>query len=141
LDQNVELINQLLDETITEHPEARLATAVDLLYKVDQLIVRMEAGGHAISLEVSHRCLFCAEGQYQVLVNGLEGNGQAAGSLANSLFGWAAPTSYPAWLIMVCNLCGNVQTFRPDLPESKSSGTKLQQTNERKKRWTTKRTS
>ncbi|HWZ45436.1 MAG TPA: serine/threonine-protein kinase [Candidatus Saccharimonadales bacterium] len=141
LDQNVELINQLLDEAIIEHPEARIPTAIDLLYKVDRLIARMEAGGHAISLEVSHRCLFCAEGQYKVLVNGLEGNAQAAGSEASSLFGWGAPTAYPAWLIMVCDFCGNVQTFRPDLPESKGPGFGLQQANERKKRWTTKRNS
>jgi hypothetical protein len=39
----------------------------------------MEARGHAINLEVSHRCLFCAEGQYKVLVNGLEGNSQVRG--------------------------------------------------------------
>jgi len=141
LDQNVELINQLLDETITEHPESRIPTAIDLLYKVDLLITRMEAGGHAISLEVSHRCLFCAEGQYEVVVNGLEGNAQAAGSAANSSFGWGAPMANPMWLIMVCDFCGNVQTFRPDLPESKGSGFKLQQANERKKRWTTKRNS
>jgi serine/threonine protein kinase len=139
LDQDVELINELLDETITEHQEARIPTAIDLLYKVDRLIARMEAGGHAINLEVSHRCPFCAEGQYKVLVNGLEGNSQAAGSEAISLFGWGAPMSYPVWLIMVCDFCGNVQTFRPDLPESKGSGFKSQQANERRKRWTTKR--
>lgn len=139
LDGNVELIHQLLDETITKKPGARLPSAVDLLYKVDELILRMEVGGHAVSLEVPHRCLFCARGQYKVVVNGLEGNAQAAGSEANSLFGWGAPTPYPAWLIMVCDFCGNVQTFRPDLPESKSSGFKLREANERKNRWTKKR--
>ena len=139
LDPNAELINQLLDELITEHASARLPTAIDLLFKVDQLISRMEAGGHAISLEVPHRCLFCAEGQYEVVVNGLEGNAQHAGAQAQSLFGWGAPTSYPAWLIMACNASGNVQIFRPDLPEPRSSGFKLAQVNEKKKRWTAKR--
>jgi serine/threonine protein kinase len=137
LDPNPELIHELLDETITPMPDGRLPTAVDLMYKVDELISRMEAGGHAVGLEVPQRCIFCGSGRYEVVVNALEGGARDA---AQSLFGWASPSSPPAaWLILACNLCGNVQVFRPDLPEPKSSGAKFAQISERKKRWTKKR--
>jgi serine/threonine protein kinase len=139
LDPNFELIDQLLDKTITSSADVRLPSAVDLLYEVDKLISIMESRGHAITLEVPHQCIFCAEGRYEIIVNGLEGNAQEAGSAAQSLFGWDTPQPNPAWLIMVCDTCGNLQAFRPDLPPSKSSGARASEIAAKKKRWTTKR--
>ena len=135
-----ELINQLFDRTIVHQAESRIQNARALVAEVDQLISVMNAGGHAISLEVPHRCLFCAQGEYKVVVNGLQdGDAQRASGEAQSLLGWAAPGPYPGWLIMVCQTCGNVQVFRPDLPPAGSSGFVNQLAKARKQRWLAKR--
>jgi serine/threonine protein kinase len=134
-----ELINQLFDKTIVAQLSSRIPNAKVLLSEVDQLLSVMRAGGHAISLDVPHRCIFCAQGEYKVVVNGLDGNAQTANSAAQSMLGWQAPGSYPAWLIMVCQACGNIQAFRPDLPPAGPSGYVNQQANARKQRWLKKR--
>jgi serine/threonine-protein kinase len=134
-----ELINQLLDKTIVENPSLRIQNARSLLSEVDTLFSVIKAGGHAISLEVSHRCIFCAQGEYKVVVNGLQdGDAQSANGQAQSMFGWVAPGNYPKWLLMVCQACGNVQVFRPDLPFPRPGFTD-QQAKARKERWLAKR--
>jgi len=134
-----ELINQLFDKTIVNQPSSRTQNARALLSEVDELLSVMRAGGHAISLEVPHRCIFCAQGEYKVVVNGLQdGHAQSASGEAQSMLGWAVPAPYPAWLIMVCQACGNVQVFRPDLPPAGASGFINQKVKGRKKRWLTK---
>ncbi len=137
--QAYELINELFDRTIVADPTKRIQNAGSLLSEVDDLICVIENGGHAISIHSPHRCIFCAQGLYRIVVNGLEAGSEAERAKASSLFGWQAPQPHPRWLIMVCDQCGNVQTFRPDLPENKSSGFHLQKVNEKVKRWTTKR--
>jgi hypothetical protein len=63
---------------------------------------------------------------YKVVINGLRPGSrldrtylQLASDDASSIFGLKAPTSgvatTPHWLIMVCEACGHVQIFRPDL--------------------------
>ncbi len=137
LDPNYELINQLLDEMIVESPSKRLASAVDVLTKVGDLIGVMAAGGHAISLEVPQRCIFCAYGKYATVVNTLKGGGNDG---ASSMFGWTAGAGgSPNWLILVCDTCGNVQTFRPDLPRRPGSGYNLQPIKKKIGQWTAKR--
>ncbi|MFZ0964117.1 MAG: serine/threonine-protein kinase [Terriglobia bacterium] len=133
-----ELINQLFDKTITLHPSSRIANAKALLFEVDQLLSVMKAGGHAITLEVLHRCLFCALGKYVVVINGLSGDAQSAGTAAQSMLGWAVTSPYPAMLVMVCDTCGNVQLFRPDLPKARP-GVADHREREIKERWLTKR--
>lgn len=134
-----ELINQFLDKTIVYNRSSRIETARVLLSEVDRLLSVLRAGGHAISLEPQHRCLFCAQGVYKVVVNGLsDGTAQAANGEAQSSFGWAVPGPYPAWLIMACDACGNVQVFRPDLPNSRP-GFINQHAKARKEKWLAKR--
>jgi serine/threonine protein kinase len=133
-----ELINQLLDRCIVSQPSQRIQDAVSLVYEVDQLINVIEAGGYPITLEVPHRCLFCAKGTYKVVVNGLQdGTEMNESNRANSMFGWGAPDR-PVWLVMVCDACGNVQIFRPDLPHSRR-GAANQRTKLIKEQWLAKR--
>ena len=136
--QAYELINELFDRTIVADPTKRLQNASALRSDVDDLIAAIENGGHAISIHVPHRCIFCAQGTYKVVVNSLEANSSADRALAQSLFGWASPQPHARWLIMVCDVCGNVQTFRPDLPDGKTQF-QLQTVNKKSARWTTKR--
>jgi serine/threonine protein kinase len=123
-----ELINELFDVAIVESPLQRIPSAPELLRRVEELIRVVRAGGHAITLTVPHRCLFCAQGEYEVIADGTQAglidrrNLISHQSIANnrvrSVLGWAAPNS-PVWLVLVCKACGNVQAFRPDLvPEA-----------------------
>lgn len=138
-DPAYEVVNQLLDKTIVYNRSARIETARVLLSEVDRLLSVLRSGGHAISLEVDHRCIFCAQGVYKVIVNGLQdGDAQSANGATQSMFGWAAPASYPAWLVMVCQTCGNVQVFRPDLPQARP-GFVDPKAKARKQQWLAKR--
>lgn len=136
--QAYELINELLDRTIVADPAKRLHNAGALLSEVDDLIAAVENGGHAITIHVAHRCIFCAQGTYKIVVNSLEPNSDVERGKAHSLFGWQVPKPYPRWLIMVCDVCGNVQTFRPDLPEG-TTQVQLRMVAEKVARWTVKR--
>jgi len=113
-----ELVNQLLDATIVADPLKRLAGAQQLLGKVESLISVVRAGGHAITLKVPHRCLLCAQGEYEVIIDGTRGAEkmhprQASGTTtyqsfakeqAQLRFGWNTNSSAgdPVWLILVC---------------------------------------
>jgi serine/threonine protein kinase len=117
-----QLVNQLLDAAIVEDPEQRILGAPQLLGRVDGLIKVIRAGGHPITLAVQHRCLFCGVGHYVVTVDGtkpgeLHNRSHRERSIdnASSGFGWKATAGSPTWLIFVCDTCGHVQTFRPDL--------------------------
>jgi hypothetical protein len=118
-----ELVNELLDSTIVQDWRSRTIDASQLLQKVQGLISVVSAGGHAITLSVLHRCLFCAQGAYKVVVDNTGPLGvtareqslqrQSRDSKVTN-FGFT-PINSPAWIIMVCESCGHVLTFRPDL--------------------------
>jgi hypothetical protein len=125
-DPGCELVNQLLDKAIVVDPFRRYLGAEMLVAAVDGLVSVVRAGGHPITLSVPHRCLFCAQGEYMVVVNTLnqwEPGAPARGNIVtkgreHDLFGMQSVGS-PAWLILVCRSCGHVQIFRPDLlPET-----------------------
>ncbi len=116
-----ELVNQLLDAAIVADPFQRVLGAEQLLGRVDGLISVVRAGGHPITLKIPHRCLFCAQGQYEVTVDGTKPGVQGNQTLqqigvqrARQLFGFSAIDA-ANWIIFVCQACGNVQVFRPDL--------------------------
>ncbi len=117
-----ELVNQLLDKAIVKDPLRRYLGAETLAAAVNGLVGVVLAGGHAITLDVPHRCLFCAQGDYTVVVNTLNDwypgapphNFDVTTGRAHELFGLQSKGN-PAWLILVCRACGNVQIFRPDL--------------------------
>ena len=137
LDPTFELISRLLDKAITASPAERTQSAIDLLSELDQLIEVIEAGGHAIGIDVRQRCIFCARGRYAVMVDEVTGPPEGSKSAATK-FGLTFYDSHPRArpLIMVCDYCGNVQMFRPDLPHPRPGNgfdQKLQQ--ERIARW------
>ncbi len=119
-----ELVNQLLDSMIVQDWTKRMPGAEQLLARVDGLIQVVRAGGHAMSLAVLHRCMFCAQGEYRVLLDGTQPfpptrqeyeHARRAGAVQN--FGFN-PMSTAVWILLVCKLCGHVLTFRPDLGEN-----------------------
>lgn len=121
-----ELINELLDSTIVQDWTKRILDGVVLLQKVDGLISIVRAGGHAITLSVPHRCLFCAQGGYKAHLDGtvplprdtlgqgqeIEKRNRRAREAGFNISGDAA------CIILVCQSCGHVLMFRPDFTPS-----------------------
>jgi serine/threonine protein kinase len=64
-----ELVNQLLDAAIVQDWSKRISTPSKLLAKVEDVMRVVAAGGHALTLSVPHRCMFCARGAYKVAVD------------------------------------------------------------------------
>ena len=123
-----ELVNQLLDRMIAADPWQRHQSAAVTLAAVEGLMGVIDKGGHAIDLGTSQLCSFCAQGVYRIVVDGLKSGSRLGRTYqeiacddASSVFGLRAPAAgVPTqWLIMVCEACGHVQVFRPDLmPEA-----------------------
>jgi hypothetical protein len=136
LDPNFELISQLLDKTIVESPSQRLSSAVDLFYEVEQLIEVMEAHGNAVGLDSPQRCIFCTRGQYRVVIDSVNDGMNDSKMLAQAQLGLALTQSHIRMIVMVCDYCGNMQTFRPDLPQSRrGSGVDGAKQETRVERW------
>jgi len=118
-----ELVNELLDSAIVQDWRGRTIDAAQFLQKVEGLISIVSAGGHAITLSVPHRCTFCAQGAYKVVVDTTGPLGVTAFDQSQQrqwrdgkvkAFGFT-PINSPIWLILVCESCGHVLLFRPDL--------------------------
>jgi hypothetical protein len=60
----------------------------------------------------SQPCIVCAAGVYVTHVECGPDNGDVE-ALAH--FGLVKPVGIAEWTVKVCNACGNVQVFRPDL--------------------------
>lgn len=123
-----ELVNELLDSTILLDWTKRIIDGATLWQKVHGLISVVRAGGHAITLSVPHRCMFCAQGAYKVHFDGtrlLPGEPNAhiaeiarrSGVVGGLGFNM---TSTSVWIILICEKCGHVLTFRPDLAPNSS---------------------
>ncbi len=116
-----ELVHQLLDKMIVADPHKRW-NVHRVYYEVERMIRVVSMGGHAIALNAKQWCSFCASGNYRVVVDGVtSGNPLKAREEAQNQFGLAAAAAgaarNPMWLIMVCENCGHVQLFRPDLSQ------------------------
>ena len=104
------LVYELLDRMIVADPGQRLRDGGEVLREVDSVIERVEARAHVVSLDAPQPCLFCGVGHYRPAVTyGDDGSNSAA--VHN--FGLTPVTAH--WLILVCDYCGNVQLFRPDI--------------------------
>lgn len=117
-----ELVHELLDRMIALEPLERFQSAELVVEAVRNLIEVMEAGGRPILLNFPHRCAFCGQGEYEFR-NGPEDTrknfdvSHQLGLSANPI----QPTNraYFFWMVAICNKCGHVQLFRPDLvPDS-----------------------
>ena len=115
-----ELVHELLDRMIVEEPLKRYPSATVVVEAVTGLIQVLEANGRPILLSFSHRCSFCGQGEYQ-FHNGPEDLQRNAAASASMGLRVPPPIPQPAlyannfYMIAVCNKCGHVQFFRPDL--------------------------
>lgn len=119
-------IYDLFKEIIVEDPKKRLPHANEVADAVDVIIRRIEMGAHHLDLSTPQDCLYCGIGFYKVVVDEPEKeNVYPMEYRKTRLFGlnqegYSGPVSWwPKWLILACDHCGNVQTFRPDLAKNR----------------------
>jgi len=125
--------DDIVSETVRYEPAARIQTAAELAKKVRQLIARFEAGGRALDLSLPLRCMFCGNGNYEPVAVPPDKQTRAAppdqgilashrpsiwanmqsqinNSIGQAFSGHGGDTPVP--LSLICNYCGNMQTFR-----------------------------
>lgn len=107
---------ELLDRSISEDPSNRYKNASGLLNALEGVMERVAHSAHILDLRVRQPCL-CVEGAYQLrLVHEPGARSPAPPPLSKYEF-WRDSTTFEhtPWTILVCDTCGNVQMFRPDL--------------------------
>ena len=129
-------IDEIVEGTVQLMPEQRIlkgfSTATNLRNQVQTVIDRIEARGRPLDLTKPLRCLFCAHGLYKTWAKvphladrledkrgGREWNSSSSiyQDMRNeykNMFG-SGGVGTPVSLVLVCQHCGNVQTFRFDL--------------------------
>jgi serine/threonine protein kinase len=108
---------ELLDRSISEDPSKRYKNASELLYALEDVMERVRHSAHVLDLSVRQPCLYCVEGTYQLrLVHEPRARRLMPPPLSAQDF-WKDSTTFnqTPWMILVCDVCGNVQMFRPDL--------------------------
>jgi serine/threonine protein kinase len=106
-----ELVNELLDRTITVDPGKRCDAGNIVFNELQVIIDRIEARAHALDLRATQLCMYCADGFYRPLADADSRAGADLTPVTN--FG-ITPVGAPDWIILACDKCGNVQLFRPD---------------------------
>lgn len=112
-------IYDLLDKTIAEESVKRLSNANEVADAADDIVRRIEMQAHHIDLSTPQLCIYCGIGFYKLV---LDASRETKGyNLISSVqnFGFYGGVNDPVWLIWVCEHCGNVQSFRPDLAKDR----------------------
>ena len=111
--QEYELVSRLLDQMVAAEPNRRLGSGTEVVRAVDELKRQIESGGHALDLTLKHKCSFCMAGLYKVLVAPQGPASRESMTWLAKLFGIHGNTPTP--ILLVCENCGHLQCFRPDL--------------------------
>jgi hypothetical protein len=105
---------------IVREPLSRYADASFVVQAVTGLLGVLEAKGRPILIDFAHRCSFCGQGEYKfqntpedLVRNSVVSSGMALTVPANNP--QPAQYSHNFYMIAICEKCGHVQLFRPDL--------------------------
>jgi serine/threonine protein kinase len=102
--------NDYLDKVTHPEPDARPQETEGLVLEFEHVRRAIEEKIRYLDLTIDQSCAFCGLGTYRVAVDALDLN---RASLVRN-FGFV-PVGSSQWLAMVCDRCGNVQSFRKDL--------------------------
>lgn len=108
----------VLNATIVEDPSKRLPEATILHTIVERLIIRYDHRFHTIGLHVPQHCNYCGIGSYQPISRVESGSFPGHSPPDSSNFGLGNKNG---WLILVCQHCAHVQTFKLDYVEDAAS--------------------
>ena len=115
-----ELVHEILDKMIVHEPLARYPSGTVVVEAVQGLMGVLEAKGRPILIDFAHRCDFCGQGEYKFqntpedLARNL-GASESIGLVAPSITPQPAQYSHNFFMVAICEKCGHVQLFRPDL--------------------------
>ena len=105
-------INELLDRAIVQEPGRRFSNANHLRANLDRVIWRIQRHAHVLNLAEPQICNFCGLGHYKDVGNS---------TLGEKLYGYDEVERFgirhvdgAKWLVLWCNYCGHVETFRID---------------------------
>jgi serine/threonine protein kinase len=117
-------VYKVLDRSIVEDPARRIINGNRFADEVEEVIWLIESGAHVVNLRVPQLCSYCRRGKYQYRsLYSTDGNRpigawQSKDNLL-SLFGWVPTGMTSRFFLFVCDHCGHVQMFRPDLTTNK----------------------
>ena len=116
-DPNFHFVYEILDKTIATKPSDRYENAGELLAALDGVILRIEQNAHVLNMGVPQHCLYCRSGRYQLRLYTPGKPATLSDRIMGDAFGFWGNNymSEKSWMILVCDNCGNVQMFRPDL--------------------------
>ena len=104
--------NDFLDRVTNHDPNARPKQTAEMVLEFEYVRRAIQERIRYLDMKVDQLCAFCGVGKYRVTVDALDPN--KATNVRN--FGFV-PVGAPQWLILICDRCGNIQTFRKDLCE------------------------
>ena len=102
------LVYELLDETIVYESRDRLTNGRELLERLTTLIRRVSMNANVVDIAQPQYCTYCGDGKYKI-----EARPDTEDTAVEN-FGFNNMGD-SRWLILVCENCGHVQLFRPDL--------------------------
>jgi len=110
-------VYDLLDRSLVEDPGARFRDAAAFLKAVDGVLEKMDRDAHVLDLNVVQKCLYCIEGTYQLQLAHEPKAYETERPVRKYGFQFWGNNSMDQkpWMVLVCDTCGNVQTFRRDL--------------------------
>jgi serine/threonine protein kinase len=117
----------VLDGAIREDASERFQNAYYLAEAVKECLMKVEEGARPLTMKAKQLCVFCKIGQYHLKyspsmqresdVPGISDRGLAERALRDLGY-W--PGSQQV-VILICDNCGHVQTFRPDLSNNRQA--------------------
>jgi serine/threonine protein kinase len=111
-DAAIMFIYDILDKTIKLDPSKRLVDAHAFANEVNLIIRRLLMNAHPINIDAQQHCTYCGIGTYNVLAN-KDDKKDDYKDIISRFFG--SGHTLPDWLVFLCDSCGNVQLFRPEL--------------------------
>ena len=103
--------NEFLDKATHHDVSERIQTCQDMILAFNNVRKSMTEDARYLDVNIEQKCAFCNLGNYSVKVNALDLAGGGATNVSN--FGFN-PVGSSQWLILTCDTCGNVQSFRKD---------------------------
>jgi serine/threonine protein kinase len=108
-DPYVEAISSILDRTVTENVNSRLASAAEFGLMLSSARQKMEQRLPVAGISQTYRCIFCCEGKYKEIC--VSGSGRGGTSAHNE--GYSEGNIGNEFMVyMECDVCGNCQRFK-----------------------------
>lgn len=107
----VHYFNDFLDKATCHDITNRIKDCPTLIVEFGKVEKSIRNSSRYLDLNINQECMFCRNGSYKTIVNSLDLSGSSAGHVRN--FGFN-PVGQSQWLIMACDNCGNIQSFRKD---------------------------